>query len=184
MTMYTTSTGWEYSNIHSWNSTMASPWLIYLNRRVRISCRTNVMLASCKPHPTNRSATDENRVWHWELVQISETEKWALPEWESGSLLDWKKTSGQNRSKSTHSRCCLFEGAPEWFDELINGQWKARGMDYLSIIDGNATLPIHCTFKEFQQYHLKLHSFRLGLGNIWKRVENVKYAKILDECHE
>ena len=57
-------------------------------------------------------------------------------------------------------------------------------MDDLSIIDGNATLPIHCTFKEFQQYHLKLHSVPLGLGIIWKGVKNVKYSKILDECHE
>ena len=58
---------------------MASPLSIYLKRRVRISFRTNVIVAFVKPHPRNLSATDGNRVWHWELVGISVRDKWTYP---------------------------------------------------------------------------------------------------------
>jgi hypothetical protein len=38
--------------------------------------------------------------------------------------------------------------------------------NYLSMIDGNATLHIGGTIKQFQKYQLKLSSFPLGPGFI------------------
>ena len=56
---------------HSSNSTMASPRSTYWKSRVRMSRRTKVMFELVKPHPISTSATEENRVWHWKLVEIN-----------------------------------------------------------------------------------------------------------------
>jgi len=47
------------------------------------------------------------------------------------------------------------------------------------MIEGDATLTKGCTLEQCQKYELKLSGFFGGLGVVWKRIQNVKYAKMV-----